>query len=332
MVPTSSPPSLQHQLEDPEFPHSDIEDESMESEEQESPRSNDETDYDFKPGDDESSPAVERSQLEITYSYSPDGRPSAIKEIKFFDARDLKSQNQWKVVLPFDKNQCHRVAAAMSIMCKDTTDIDGKLLAPDLASRICELLLDDMDREKALNSMSVLYTTYRTEDKNNGYLRIARRELRDWYDRRAKQTVGNKGNTRNIKIMFQSGQLKRALETERDTARSPPAKRTFHTLSPKSLVAEALQMQSSPRISDPKTLPVHSSKGSGRRSSSDNQTYSTIRRSSLPTLPTLETQTPTLAPMKALGKQSLRNMLTWKRKSNTFMTSNWTKFLLRLPT
>jgi hypothetical protein len=302
MGPTSSPPSLQHQLiEDPEFPHSDIENESMESEEQESPSSNDETDYDFKPGDDEST--AERSQLEITYSHNPDGGRSAIKEIKFFDARDLKSQNQWKVVLPFDKNQCHRVAAAMSIMCKDTTDIDGKLLPPDLGSRICQLLLDDMDMEKALNSMSVLYTTYRTEDKSNGYLRAARRELRHWYERRAKQTVGNKGNTRNIKITFQSGQLKRALETERDTARSPPAKRTFHTLSPKSLVAvEAIQVQSSPGISHPMTLPVHSSKGSGRRSSSDNQRYPTIGRPSLPTLPTLETHTSTLSPMKALGK------------------------------
>jgi hypothetical protein len=311
---TPSDPSHLHHLDDDDFAHSDFEEESDEE------SSNIDTDYDFKLGDDDQ-PAAERSQLEITYSYNPDGRRSAIKEIKFFDARDLKSLNQWKVVLPYDKNQCHRVAAAMSIMCKDTTDINGNLLSADLASRICELLLDDMDREKALNSMSVLYTTYRTEDKANSYLRFARRELRHWYDKRAKQALGNKGNTRKIKITFQGG-LKRALETERDTVRSPPAKRTFHTLSPKSLVGEAIQVQLSPGISHPMTLPAHSVKGSGRRSSSDNQTYPTIGRPSLPALPTVETHTPTQSPMKALGKQPLRKILNWKRKSNTIMTSN----------
>ena len=171
-------------------------------------------------------------------------------------------------------------------------------------------------------SMRVLYTTYRTEDKPNGYLSVARRELSHWYDKRAKQTVGNEGNNRNTTITFQSGQLKRVHETERDTAHSPPVKRTFKTLLPKSVVAEAIQVQSYPGISHPMTLSVHSSMGSGRRSSSDNQTYSTPGRPSLPTLPKLRTQTPTQDPMKALGKQPLRNILTWKRKLNTVMTSN----------
>ena len=293
---TPSDPSHLHHLEDNDFAHSDLEEESDEE------SSNIDTDYDFKPGDDE--PAAERSQLEIAYSYNPDGRRSAIKEIKFFDARDLKSLNQWKVVLPYDKNQCHRVAAAMSIMCKDTTDINGNLLSPDLASRICELLLDDMDKEKALNSMSVLYTTYRNEDKYNGYLRFARRELRGWYDKKAKGTGATDGNKRNIKITFQSGQIKRALEADRTTDHPPPAKRmsqASHTVSPKLVVSEAIQVQS-PQVSHPTTLPAHASKGtSHRRSSSGTPTNSTIRHPSIPTISREPIYAPT-APMKALGK------------------------------
>jgi len=259
-MPTSSAPSSLHQIVDPDFPHSDDEDEMEESEESESSRSKDETDYDFKPDDDESEtnflPSTQRSQLEITYSYDSDGRRSSINEIRFYDARDLKSHNQWKVVLPCDKNQCHRVAAAMSIIRKETTDTKGNPFSPEFSSRICELLLGDMDKEKALGSMNILYTTYRT-DKPDGYLPLARRELRRWYDDRAQQTVGN---TKNIKITFQSGQLKRALEADRDTEHSPPAKRSsqsFHTILPKAVVAEAIQVQSSPGISCPTTLPAH---------------------------------------------------------------------------
>jgi len=303
MVPTSSAPSRLHHLVDTDFPPSDLEDESEENEESGSRRSNDATDYESPPDEDEPesnfSPATERSQLEISYSYNADGRRSSIKEIKFYDARDVKSNTQWKVVLPFDKNQCHRVAAAMSIMCKETTDTNGSPLPSDLASRICELLLGDLDKEKALNSMSVLYTTYRTDDKANRYLPFARCELRRWYDKRAKETVGNEGNPKNIKIPFQSGQLKRALEAERDTEHPPPAKRSLRTISPKAAATtQAIQMQSSPGTSHLIMHPGGSSKGPARRSSSDTATCSVVRQHSIPITPTVETH----APMKALGK------------------------------
>jgi hypothetical protein len=295
------------QIVDPDIPHFNLEYDS----EKES-GSIDETDYDFKPDDDEPekdfSPASELSQLEIFYSYT-DGRRSSIKEIKFYDARDVRSGNQWKVVLPFDKNQCHRVAAAMAILCEEVTDAEGALLASELGAKLIELLLTDVDREKALNSMGVLYTTYRTEDKTNynEYLRFARRKLRHWYDEKAQ--VNRNGHPKSVKITFQSGQLKRALEADQDTATSPPAKRhpqSLHTVNPKPDVAETIHVESSPQIPHPKTpSPQQSSTAPRRRSSSLTPTYSTVRHPSIPAIPTLENQSPPHAPMKALGKTPL---------------------------
>jgi len=223
--------------------------------------SNRETDYSFEPDDLDDdvetnfSPAKERSQIETTYNFI-NGRRSSIKEMKFFDARDVKNRN-WKVVLPFEKNKCHRAAAAASILCNETADKDGNPLPSDIATQYCELLLKDMSKKQALGGMSVLYTTYRKQGKSDGYIPFARRELRRWYDNRPAK--GSVRNQRNIND-FQGGQPKRPLDS---TTNLPPPKRTPHwpiqSIAPKPVVAEAIQVQSSPQVSPSTPFPHQSS-------------------------------------------------------------------------
>lgn len=230
---SSSNPSLR-QIVDNEFPHSDFEEES---EFPDTPKSRSETDYEFKPD----SPTIEGSQLKITRR--PDaGGGSSIEAMSFYDARDIKN-NHWKVVFPVGKNQCHRVAAALSIFSKETTDTQGNLLSAELSAQVCSLMLDDMDKDTALNSISSLYSIYRPEDITDGYFRLSRLELRKWYDRKATLTP----ETRPIKISFRSSeQLKRALELDQDTENSPPAKQNSPAAKTKLVCTEAIQVQSSP--------------------------------------------------------------------------------------
>jgi len=318
MISTSSAPSRLHQLVQNGFPRSDPEDESEESEEESrSLRSNDGTDYEFEPHDSDNesdvnfSPTTEgRSKLEIMYSIT-DGRRSAIKEIKFYDARDTKSKN-WKAILPFEKGKKgHRVAAAMSILCEDVTDTEGNLLRSDVASKICGLLLEDLDLEKALTSLSGIYPTYRKEDRTNGYLCSARAKLRGWYAEKATQMARvSNGKSRDI---LPSGQLKRVLETDRNGQENlPPAKRTPHSseaVTPNPVVSATIQVQSSPRISyRPMSGGVQSAKGPGRQSFPDTQTSA-----SNPSIPSLDTD-PIHAPGKAIGIKPSRLRLTCERK------------------
>jgi len=231
-----------HKILDDEYLHSDLE--SSESQQSESPKSINEidyergTDFEFKSDDDAESVSTKRSQLKIVRTAGG----SRIRKMSFYDAKDINSA-RWKTVFPRkNMTQCHRVAAALSIFSKQTMDTEGNLVSGDLAAQVCELLLGDMDKDKALNSISPLYSIYQPEDKDSGYFRSARLELRKWYDRKASLTP----ETRRVRLSFSSDQLKRAFEQDPDTETPPPAKRTLHTIKPKS-VAEAIQVQSSPQ-------------------------------------------------------------------------------------
>ena len=90
------------------------------------------------------------------------------------------------------------LGAALSIFSKEMTDTQGNLLSAELSAECCGLMLDDMDKDTALNSISSLYSIYRPEDVTDGYFQSSRLELRKWYDR--KEALAPE--TRPIKISF----------------------------------------------------------------------------------------------------------------------------------
>jgi hypothetical protein len=156
------------------------------------------------------------SQLELKCYYSaPPALPPAlpkIVEISFRDARD-KNYLHPKYIYPLLlQHQVHRVAAAMSMLCHETVDQLGKLIRPEFASQLCELLLGDMDMYRALSFSNTLYSTYGMTEDAGKYLQKGCEELRNWYQRNGKMT--SKDNSGNVIFRDCKPRFKRTIESE----------------------------------------------------------------------------------------------------------------------
>jgi len=187
------------------------------------PSSNDGTNEDLDDDEVETepsfTPAREPSKLQITYEEN-----SAIKEIKFFDSHD-KQGGCWKAVFPIEKNQCSRIAASIAVLMEVVLDNSGNLLSPELASEILEMLLGDMEKQRALSSMNVLYSTYSEEDKARGYLREGRIRLKDWFDRNSTELDRHFKVVKTVSFSAQNRPPKRRYGGDYEEA-ARPAKRS----------------------------------------------------------------------------------------------------------
>jgi hypothetical protein len=160
--------------------------------------------------------SIESSKLKVTYAGGR--RASTIDSMQFYDGRDTK-ERKWKTLFPLNLNRGRRIAAAMSILCKETVDDDGNALDSKFAAHICEILLGDMEEQRVLNSMTNLYQAYGAQSREDGYLRKGRQEIRSWYHRNQNE-VTTQSNWHNPKVVGEKSALKRHPESEPDAPTS----------------------------------------------------------------------------------------------------------------